>query len=179
MSISNWIIVGFLGFIGGITFALQKRRGKLFQLLVKTSLLMMRLHKQVRLLPRWQAFLLVTILFAVAACREGVVKSAPPELVDTWVSNHPRYQGLYLKIAQEKFEYSTAAGTVEAFVITEYLPAKNPKQSQPQRHTLNGKRGEQTLTLNLVLDPRDGGVLTFVNRPHIMWMRQQNLPKQP
>lgn len=140
---------------------------------------MIRLSKQVRLLSRWQAFLVVTILLAVLGCREAVVKSAPPELIDTWVSNHPRYQGLYLKIAQDKFEYSTAAGTVEAFLITAYQPQKNAKKSQPQRHTLSGKRGAETLTLNLVLDPRDGGVLTFVNRPHIMWIRERSLARQP
>ena len=95
-----------------------------------------------------------------------------PELLGTWRTADPRYDGLFFKIDDVSFSYSTVEGKVENYAIVKYERGDLQAGQVISTHVLHGDRDGQKLRVSLLYEPGDGGRFKFKNQNKTIWTRE-------
>lgn len=106
----------------------------------------------------------------LGACDSRKESDPPAEIIGTYKTNDPRYEGLYFRIAKDKSDFSTAERTVETYTIVAYdkLEKTNGK-CKLIYHLLHGKRDGQELDVVFSYEPPGSGSISFSKRPELIW----------
>ncbi len=117
--------------------------------------------------------LLLALALLFLGCDSKRAATLPSDLVGTWRTNHPKYQGLYFQLEKDRLAYSTASGSVENYEISKYEKLESGRKSKRSSHVVYARRDGQELKLALEYEPIDGGILRFKNQPQIPWTREE------
>ena len=118
------------------------------------------------------------MLVVLEACRSQPQASLPAELIGTWITDHPKYAGLYFQVSPGSFVFSTTEGTVDVYTLTKYEPIESAvKKRKLITHVLHGTRPGQETKISLSYDPSGGGSIRLSNRANIVWTRQNGPPQ--
>ena len=118
--------------------------------------------------------LILAILLLLVGCDSGKQSDIPAELVGTWRTQHPKYDGLYIQIDKDRFAFSTAEGTVENYQISKFEKLESSRKSKRSTHVIYGRKDGQELKLTLDYEPIEGGIVRFKNQQKIPWFRDNN-----
>ncbi len=122
--------------------------------------------------------LLLALALFLGSCDLNKEAVPPPEMIGTYRTNDPRYEGLYFRIEKGMFDFSTVEGTVETYPIVAYekLDRTNGRRKTIY-HLLHGKRDGQELKVSFNFEPDGGGTISFLNRPGTIWLRESDAVK--
>lgn len=124
-------------------------------------------------------FLLILGCFvSLVACNSKKNSTLPTEFIETWITNHPKYSGLYFKIEKDGFAFSTAEGTVKSYSLTKYeISEATEKKRKTVFHVLHGNRDGQELKVTFRYEEAGGGAISFKNQANIIWIREGTAPQ--
>ncbi len=111
-------------------------------------------------------------LLVVAGCDSAKPLSVAPELFGTWRTQDPRYAGLFFKIDNRTFSFSTAEGNIESYAIVRYEQSEAQQGRGGYTHVLHGTRDGRKLQVNMLYESLGGGKLTFKNQNRTIWSRE-------
>ncbi len=113
-------------------------------------------------------------LLVILGCDAPKPLTVPPELLGTWRTTDPRYDGLFFKIDDVSFTYSTVDGTVENYAIVKYERGDAQGGQTTSTHVLHGDRSGQKLQVSLLYESSGGGRFKFKNQNKTIWTRENN-----
>ncbi len=96
------------------------------------------------------------------------LKTAPPELVGTWTTDHPGYSDRYVELKPDAIIFGTG-GT--SFVRYEILGVDRDPSTAVDGFTIYFRDvGGEDFRKDVVLDP-GGRAFHFANQPDVVWQR--------
>ena len=116
----------------------------------------------------------VAALVVISGCDSTKPLSVPPELLGTWRTTDERYEGLFFRIDQISFSFSTVEGTVENYSIAKYEKLDAQQQRSDYTHVLHGSRDGQKLQVRLLYESFGGGRFRFKNQDKTFWTRDDS-----
>ncbi len=119
-------------------------------------------------------FYSLAALLVIWGCDAAKPPAVPPELLGTWRTTDPRYDGLFFKIDDASFSYSTVEGKVENYALVKYERGDAREQQTISTHVLHGNRDGQKLTVSLLYESGEGGRFKFKNQNKTIWTRENH-----
>jgi hypothetical protein len=121
----------------------------------------------------WQdqrkGWIIALLTLALSACQGG---SIPDSMIDTWVTDHPEYQGCFLKITPARIIFGDLEGNSDDSYIKKVSTEKKA-QVQAQEVTISYiNKEEVSFSVVLLYSNEDGGWLSIKNQPGVVWKRQ-------
>lgn len=118
----------------------------------------------------WQhqnkVWIIVSSIFILSACQG---RSIPDFMIDTWVTDKLQYEKCYLKITPLRIIFGDPGQNGYECDITK---VSTVKKDQTVMVTIDYvTRRNEPFTVELLYSSKDGGHLSFKNRPGVIWKR--------
>lgn len=114
-----------------------------------------------------KGWIIVLLTLVLSACQGG---SIPDSMIDTWVTDHPEYQGCFLKITPARIFFGDLEGNSEDSYIKK---VSIEKKDQAQAVTISYINSQEvSFSVVLFYSSEDGGRLSIKNQPGVVWKRQ-------
>jgi hypothetical protein len=119
----------------------------------------------------WQdqrkGWIIALLTLALSACQG---ESIPDLMIDTWVTDHPEYQGCFLKITPARIIFGDLEGNSDDSYIKK---VSTEKKAQAQEVTISYiNKEEVSFSVVLLYESEDGGRLSIKNQPDVVWKRE-------
>jgi hypothetical protein len=119
----------------------------------------------------WQGqrigWIIALLTLALSACQGG---SIPDSMIDTWVTDHPEYQGCFLKITPARIIFGDPEGNSDESHIKKVSTEKKDQAIAVTISYINNQ--EVSFSIELLYSNEDGGWLSIKNQPGVVWKRQ-------
>ena len=116
----------------------------------------------------------VLILFTIFfGWQCGYERTAPDELIGTWVTSTPKYADRFFKINTDTITFGTGEGNVEPYTIKKITIKKGPAETG-MLYTIFYKNEEGIKhQFAFYHSPEKGGVIRLKNQTHIEWIKHR------
>jgi hypothetical protein len=113
---------------------------------------------------KWIIFFWILVL---SACQG---QSMPDSMIDIWVTDHPEYQGCFLKITPARIIFGDPEGNSDESHIKKVSTEKKDQAIAVTISYINNQ--EVSFSIELLYSNEDGGWLSIKNQPGVVWKRQ-------
>jgi len=110
---------------------------------------------------RWIVFFWI---FVLSACQG---QSIPMSMVQTWETDHPRYEDCYLLISPSHVSFIDANINTNECSITRVLTVKKDQGLSVPIDLVNSQKVSSSI--QLIYSSENGGQLSFKNQPDVVW----------
>jgi hypothetical protein len=114
-----------------------------------------------------KGWIIALLTLMLSACQAG---SIPDSMIDTWVTDHPEYQGCFLKITPARIIFGDLEGNSDDSYIKKVSTEKKDQALAVTISYINNQ--EVSFSVELLYSSEDGGWLSIKNQPGVVWKRQ-------
>jgi hypothetical protein len=118
----------------------------------------------------WGLVVMLALLLATA-CQE---RRLPRDMVDTWVTDTPRYKGCYLLIFPEEVVFGAADANTHTHTIHRVKTRRQGGRIHFTIETIDDQQADTLLEL-VYLPSEKNGRLHFKHQPDVLWQRNPYL----
>lgn len=113
-----------------------------------------------------QGWIIALLILVLSACQG---QSIPDPLIDTWVTDNPKYEGCFLKITPVHIIFGDPEKNSDECYIKR---VSTTKKDQIATVTIDYVNTHKTsFSVELLYSSEDGGYLSFKNQPGVVWKR--------
>lgn len=113
-----------------------------------------------------QGWIIALLILVLSACQG---QSIPDPLIDTWVTDNPKYEDCFLKITPVHIIFGDPEKNSKEYDITKVSTSKNDQTVMVTIEYVNTEKA--SFSVDLLYSSEDGGYLSFKNQPGVVWKR--------